>query len=87
MFFIRKPRLLQTGLFRAHAQFMSTSATLRRQANLDTRNRKIRDAFYQRYTRVPRERKPDRGQVVAQLPEKFFLSIATLEKLLYAAVK
>ena len=63
---------------------MSTAAAIIRQANLDTRNRKIREAFYQHYTRVPRERNPDRDQVVAQLAEAVFLSVKTVEKLLYA---
>ena len=62
----------------------TAAATLTRLANLDTRNRNIREAFYQRYTRVPRERKPDRDRVVAQLAEEFFLSVKTVDKLLYA---
>jgi len=65
---------------------MNTAATVRL-ANLDTRNRKIREAFYQRYTRVSRERKPDRELVLAQRAEEYCLSVATVEGILWTRGK
>ncbi len=53
-----------------------------RAANLDSRNRKIREAFYQRYTNVPRASKPDRQAVVEQLAADYFLSAKTIDKVL-----
>lgn len=82
-FFSENPDLIGWGFF-VPLSPMSTPAALRRQANLYKRNGKIRDAFYRRYTCIPRAQKPDRGQVVAQLTAEHFLSVATLEKLLYA---
>ncbi|QKG54241.1 hypothetical protein [Hymenobacter sp. BRD67] len=57
---------------------MSTPATVR-QANLDQRNLRIRDAFYKRFTNVPRAQRPERELVVAQLAGEYFLSAKPVE--------
>ncbi|RZK31038.1 MAG: hypothetical protein EOO63_05175 [Hymenobacter sp.] len=55
----------------------------KRAANLAARNEKIREAFAERYTRQPRPRKVTREDIVKQLAEEFFLSIETVENILY----
>ena len=50
------------------------TAAICRLANPDTRNRRIREAFYQRYFSMTRERKPDRDQVAAVPPAKRYPS-------------
>ncbi|WP_151086813.1 hypothetical protein [Hymenobacter baengnokdamensis] len=62
--------------------FMTTHAAVR-QANLDQRNQRIRDAFYKRFTNVPRAQRPERELVVAQLAGEYFLSAKTTEKVLW----
>ena len=55
-----------------------------RQQNRLRRNDRIRQAFRQRYTDVPRPRKFSREYVLAQLANEFCLSVATIEDILYA---
>jgi hypothetical protein len=55
----------------------------KRAANLAARNEKIREAFAERYTRQPRPRKVTREAIVKHLAEEFFLSIETVENILY----
>jgi 7,8-dihydro-6-hydroxymethylpterin-pyrophosphokinase len=51
------------------------------------RNQQLKDAFYARDTNLPRPRKLSREFVVAQLAEEFFLSVSTVEGILYRAGK
>jgi hypothetical protein len=55
-----------------------------RQQNRLRRNERIRQAFRQRYTDVPRPRKFSREYILAQLADDFCLSVATIEDILYA---
>ncbi len=64
-----------------------SAATLARQANLDKRNRAIRDAFYQRFTKQARPRLYTREYVLAQLAQEHHLSIATVERLVMPKMK
>jgi hypothetical protein len=54
-----------------------------RQQNREKRNERIRAAFAQRYLDAPRPRKHSREHVVAQLADEFFLTVATIEDILY----
>lgn len=83
-FFIQpeNPARFGWGFFGPYLSPMSPS-TLVRQANTEKRNQRLRDAFYQRYTNVPRATRPDRDWVVAQVAEDFFLSVKTVEQLLW----
>ena len=64
-----------------------SAAALARQANLDKRNRKIRDAFYKRFTQQPRPRLYTREFVLSQLAEEHNLSMATVERLVMPKAK
>lgn len=57
-----------------------------RQANTEKRNRKMRDAFYNRYTNMPRPRLHSREYVISQLAEEFNLSMSRVEDILYIKV-
>lgn len=63
--------------------FPSDNATAIRLSNLEKRNRKLRDTFYKRYTNKPRLQKPSREYVVQQLADEYFLSVKTVDRLLY----
>ncbi len=56
-------------------------------ANLEKHNLKIRNAFYQRYTYVPKAQWPGREAVVAQLAQQYYLSDKTVEKVLWVPSK
>ncbi|GAA4349919.1 hypothetical protein GCM10023185_07030 [Hymenobacter saemangeumensis] len=58
-----------------------------RQANYDKRNRKIKDAFFKRYTNQPRPKIYTREYVISQLAEEFNLSMARIEDILYKQAK
>jgi predicted nuclease of restriction endonuclease-like RecB superfamily len=55
-----------------------------RQQNRLRRNERIRQAFQQRYTDVPRPRKFSREYVLSKLADEFCLSVATIEDIIYA---
>ncbi len=60
------------------------AAALTRKNNTEKRNKKLRDAFYERYTNLPRPRKYSREYVISQLAEEFNLSMSRVEDILYA---
>lgn len=55
----------------------------KRAENLLKRNAKIREAFAEGYTRQPRPRKYTREYVIAQLAGEYFLSMDTIEDIVY----
>ena len=56
------------------------------QANKQKRNDKIKEEFRKRYTDAPRPRLHSREYVVAQIAEERYLSIATVEGIIYEKV-
>jgi len=63
---------------------VSASARLKaRQLTLQRRNAAIRKEFAESYTDAPRPRKYSREYVLAKLSEKHYLSIATIEDIVY----
>ncbi|MDO7877362.1 hypothetical protein Q5H93_21655 [Hymenobacter sp. ASUV-10] len=66
---------------------MTQAGALTRQANTENRNRKIRNAFYDRYTNKPRPRQFSREYVISQLAEEYNLSMTTVENILYKQEK
>jgi predicted nuclease of restriction endonuclease-like RecB superfamily len=62
---------------------MSKTTTCARIQNREKRNQRIREAFRQRFTDAPRPRKLSREYVLAQLADEFFLSVATIEDIVY----
>lgn len=59
-----------------------TQKALTRQTNYDKRNRRLRDAYFTRFTQQPRPRIYTRTYILAQLAEDFCLSMATVEDIL-----
>ena len=49
----------------------------------ERRNQYLRDAFYARYTSLPRPKKVSREWVITQLSEEYHLSTRTVERILY----
>jgi hypothetical protein len=58
----------------------------KRAQNLAARNEKIREAFAERYTRQPRPRKYTREYIIAQIAGEYFLSMDTVEDIVYKQV-
>jgi hypothetical protein len=57
-------------------------------SNKDKRNTKIRDEFRQRFTDAKRPRVYSREYVISQLAQEYYLSMATIEDIIYTkAVK
>jgi hypothetical protein len=55
----------------------------KRAQNLAARNEKIREGFTERYTRQARPRKYTREYVISQLALEYFLSMDTVEDIIY----
>jgi hypothetical protein len=58
----------------------------KRAQNLQARNTKIRGEFAERYTRQPRPRKYTREYVISQLALDYFLSMDTVEDIIYQKI-
>ena len=60
------------------------SPALTRKTNSEKRNSRIRDLFRARYTEALRPRKYTREYIISQIAEEFYLSMQTVEDIIYA---
>ena len=56
-------------------------------SNKDNRNTAIREEFRKRYTEAKRPRMYSREYVISQLAQEYYLSMATIEDIVYAKVE
>ncbi|MCB2379819.1 hypothetical protein LGH70_19640 [Hymenobacter sp. BT635] len=62
-----------------------TKRVLARKTNREKRNARIRAQFKKRYTDAPRPRKYSREYIISQLAEEYYLSMHTVEDIIYAS--
>ncbi|MDF7813626.1 hypothetical protein [Hymenobacter sp. YC55] len=56
-------------------------------SNKENRNTKIREEFHRRYTEAKRPRMYSREYVISQLAQEYYLSMATIEDIVYSKVE
>lgn len=64
-----------------------TTNTFTRVTNTAKRNQKLKESFHARYLSQPRPRKHTREYVVGELAGEYFLSVSTVEGILYRVGK